>query len=498
MNLMMKSFRQKPTIFVFLLVSVFALTWTNQISQLSTHLRSVMTTDSSQEKTPQTQPIINQVGLASSEQQANLRIYFPVITSAGRTFYVSKTGSNADGTSWATAWNELDQINWAAIRPGDRILLDGGSNQMLYESTLTLSKSGTPDQPIKIQLADEAGRNGKVIIFGGRSKPLPYCGQIHYEFETENVRNTGIFIDAAWLIIDGKKWQGISIYGHNAWGIRLEPGASHVTLRNIEVYDNGVATLESNGWTPNSPGVRIAGPNITLERALIHDNGQDAIQSANGNNGLANFTVRQSWLYNLRQHPSVDESFNWCTHTDGLQIFDGGTLSGFLIENTIIGPGFTNGVNMGQKLEPSGVNAVTNNVTFKDVLFMKPADNGIMGHPTTKPTGWLLDHVTAHCPNTKWNCLFLEGSGHTVRNSIISGARLYLPDGLAEISGNCQWQSEGFQLGQIVEFKFVDVDNSDPFSLDDYTLLPHSPCSGAGSRLTSVAQLLSLPDPQTE
>lgn len=492
--ILINSSGQKLTILIFLLVSAFALTWAHQTGDFPNRWSWSTTAGPAQAQISRS--LIQPFAFASFQQQSNTLIYLPVIVSGSRTFYVSKLGNNSAGTSWATAWNELDQINWAVIRPGDRILLDGGASQMIYKSTLTLSKSGTPGHPITIQVANVAGRNGKVVIFGGRSKPLPYCGQIQYEFETKNVRNVGVLINAAWLIIDGQKWQGLSIYGHNAWGIRLNPGAGNITLRNLEIYDNGFATQELDGWYPNSPGLRIAGPNITLERVLIHDNGQDAIQSGNGNNGLANFTIRQSWLANLRQHPTVAESFNWCTHTDGIQIFDGGSLSGFLIENTIIGPGFTNGVNMGQQLEPSGVNAVTNNVTFRDVLFMKPADNGIMGHPTTKPKGWLLDHVTAHCPNTKWNCLFLEGSEHRVSNSIIFGARLYLPDGLDQTSGNCQWQSEGFQLGQIVEFKFVDVDHSDPFSLDDYTLLPHSPCTGAGSRLTSVAQLLNSPDPQ--
>src|SRR6266568_2210939 len=43
------------------------------------------------------------------------------------TYYVSKNGSDSGGTSWATAWNELNQINWSVINPGDTITIDGGS-----------------------------------------------------------------------------------------------------------------------------------------------------------------------------------------------------------------------------------------------------------------------------------------------------------------------------------------------------------------------------------
>src|SRR4051812_16823759 len=83
---------------------------------------------------------------------------------AGLTYYVSKTGNNANGTSWATAWNELSQINWNVIQPGDTILIDGGASQMVYASTLTVGKSGGAGAPITIRMAPDAGRNGKVVI----------------------------------------------------------------------------------------------------------------------------------------------------------------------------------------------------------------------------------------------------------------------------------------------------------------------------------------------
>jgi len=426
--------------------------------------------------------------------QPEHKVFLPLIeySSSGAVYYVSKTGNDLDGKSWVTAWNELDQIDWDVIQPGDTILLDGGSTEMVYATTLRIGSSGTPDKPINIRLAIEPGRDGRVVIFGGRSTPLPYCGQTDYVFETADVRNIGVLVDAAaWVVIDGLKWGGISIYGHNQSGIRLNSDSSNITVRNVEVYDNGRAVQSNGEWIPDKPGVNFSGMNITFERAIIHDNGQDALQSGGG---VGNFTLRESWLYNGRRHPSVDESFNYCAHTDGIQIFNGGSLSGFLIEETIIGPGFTNGVNMGQELASNDIEAVTHNVTFRDVLFTKAADNNIMGHPRTKPRGWVIDHVTAHCPNTKWNCLYLEGSGHRVTDSIISGATVSFPDGLDTYSGNCQWNTEGFQLGKIADPRFSNVDDGDPFSLDDYSLRPNSPCTGKGSGITSVTQLLSRPD----
>ena len=98
--------------------------------------------------------------------------------SAARTFYVSRSGSNADGLSWGTAWNELSRINWAVVQPGDTILIDGGLTAcpalgpgyncgMTYNTTLTIGKSGTSSAPITVRLASEGGRNGTAIIDGG-------------------------------------------------------------------------------------------------------------------------------------------------------------------------------------------------------------------------------------------------------------------------------------------------------------------------------------------
>jgi hypothetical protein len=81
------------------------------------------------------------------------------------TWYVSKNGNNLDGTTWTTAWNELNRISWNNVQPGDTVLIAGGT----YTTRLTMSKSGTgadTSQKIKVQRATQAGYNGKVIIPG--------------------------------------------------------------------------------------------------------------------------------------------------------------------------------------------------------------------------------------------------------------------------------------------------------------------------------------------
>jgi hypothetical protein len=78
------------------------------------------------------------------------------------TFYVSQDGDDSTGQSWAAAWNELDQIDWAVVTPGSIVLIAGGT----YHTTLSLSQAGTSGNRIRVERATEAGHDGKVTIPG--------------------------------------------------------------------------------------------------------------------------------------------------------------------------------------------------------------------------------------------------------------------------------------------------------------------------------------------
>lgn len=77
--------------------------------------------------------------------------------------YVRKgaTGSN-NGSNWTDAWNELNQINWTVVNPGDTVLVGQGT----YTTRLTMSKAGAGGARITVQKATDAGYNGQVTIPG--------------------------------------------------------------------------------------------------------------------------------------------------------------------------------------------------------------------------------------------------------------------------------------------------------------------------------------------
>lgn len=420
--------------------------------------------------------------------------------STGKTYYVSKDGNNSNGRSWATAWNELDAINWSVIQPGDTILLDGGSGQMVYTTTLTIGKSGTPDAPITIRRATEAGRNGRVVIFGGRSIPLPYCGQPTYTNQTAGVVLIGIeFGASAWVVVDGMSWDGISIYGHNTAGVDFSSSSDHDTLRNLEIYDNGHAYQQSDGtWQPNTrgDGVNLFGSNLTFEQMNIHDNGDDALEGGD----IHNITILHSWLHETREVPTQPGlPFDQCVHQDGIQVWGGGVESGVLIEDSVLGPGLKEGTIIGQT--PGGANqgAIVNNVTIRNSLFLNKVIN-VMGYSYLKESNWTLDHDTIISPANAI-AIWVEGTGHVVTNSIFYEGQIILPDGLAASSGNCQWNTNhdtAALAGITADPEFVtnaaSFGDSTPLAQiasGNYALQPGSPCTGKGSSITSVARLIA-------
>jgi len=435
---------------------------------------------------------------------------------AGANYYVSRTGSNGDGLSWATAWNELNQINWSVIRPGDTILIDGGgqncdfpvvvtktSNQpqpagcgMEYNTTLEIEASGTEAEPITIQLAGEPGRNGTARFFGGRSRPLPYCGQQGYA--AAGGTRYGIRIYGRHdIVIDGTDWSGIMVYG-NRRGIQLgfQTKNERITLRNIEVYDNGEYFDD-----PTGTGVSPRGDDLLFERLIVHDNGQDAFQIDGAQSGyeqpLNGATWRRVWLYNQRRHPTApDEPFNYCSHSDGIQIYNSAHRN-LLLEDSIVGPGFTNNIIFGS--------ATFDNVRFRNSLVVAKhgSTNAIYSQSGAVQRNFSFDRITVvrdrgENQSSRTNTS-LYGNGHTLANSMLVGGNVVTQGAVAiktfcynvlvDSQGMCQ--SDAHPL-------FTDSDYAglgEGFADFDFTITNPAIPSDIGSSITSVAQLLDSVSP---
>lgn len=450
---------------------------------------------------------------------------------AASTYYVSKNGSNAAGTSWSTAWNELSNINWGVVNPGDTIYIDGGSTAcqtpnntynpqtkqyglrpgfscgMRYESTLAIGKSGTSTSPITIKLSTETGRNGTAVIFGGRTAPLGYCGDTAYVAiynSFSGVRTQGISMNnKQYVTLDGTKWGGITVYGHNNYGISLGTAANN-QFRYLELYDNG--NFNTSSVYPDQEGVTGLGSNSLFDHVLIHDNGQDSFQTGGG--GVSgpdfNLTIRNSWLYISRTDGADSRAFNYCRHADGIQVYGGGEKSGITIENSIFGPNFMQGVILGAPLY-NGIDgpntfSTIHNVTIRNSLFYGNHNANIINNvtPYIKPRNWLIENVTSdRVTDEQWGNfqIIIDPAQITVRNSITTGGLSHnLPVG-GNYSGNFlfwfpspSYYPAGF--GTLVDPRYAQNTHGSLALNANFTLAANSPSLGKGSPITSSTQLL--------
>ncbi len=132
-------------------------------------------------------------------------LFVSVSTAFSANWYVRKgaTGSN-NGSNWTNAWNEMNQINWSSVSPGDTIWLAGGT----YTTPISVAKSGTLTNRINVQRVRStdtvpvaaAGWNGafdtQVIINNDRA--------IRFESSTNGV--------GSYVTIDGRIDSGIRAY----------------------------------------------------------------------------------------------------------------------------------------------------------------------------------------------------------------------------------------------------------------------------------------------
>ena len=457
------------------------------------------------------------------------------------TWYVSRSGSNADGRSWATAWNDLDRIGWSTVQPGDTIVIDGGATAcpspydfsmtrpgvscgMLYQSTLTVGKSGTAAAPITIRLATEAGHNGTVVFFGGRTNPLPYCTQSGYSpAYSGSVLSTGILIgNYQYIVIDGSKRSGFMSYGHDdasgsdANGITFaDYRAGFITVRNMEIFDNGFVI--SGPVNTDSPGIRLRGHDLTFERLLVHDNGQDEFQGgASSSQPITNITIRDSWLYNQRGNPAYNgfgfnagPSQTGCTHADGIQIYpegSGGEQSGLTMQNDIIGP------QLDQGIYPSDTTVAYDNTTINNVLLINAIWNNINSDGQSNsalPRNWTISNITAYVTpgpagaiygdDSQCNVEINSGSSMTVTDSVFANGCIHFSVSALSASGNVYWNTSSSPGGTVTDPLFVGPlpANDNPLfaTLNAVDFTPACAiCAGKGSSLHRMGDILARID----
>src|ERR1700722_10852831 len=374
----------------------------------------------------------------------------PNNTISHNVYYVSPSGSGKNGLSWATAWRDTSSIDWSVIRPGARIVLDGGTSTCSaspYDFTPSKPNPGVTcgqryrpfsigQNDITIERSGATGHNGTVVIDGGRDTPLPYCGQRQYATTTR--MSPGIDLNGhSGVSIDGMTRGGIVVRGAEN-GVVMGSGG-HDTLINMEIFDNGFAISHSWGYSSDGNGVLMGGKDNVYDRLLVHDNGQDEFHSDSAGYDESGSIVENSWLGALRENPSYPgEPFNdlqasghdpGCTHADGVQIFaPGTTMSSLTFNYDVFGPG----TNQGLYPSDGGTGTTFDDVTIENSLFLDAASADIR---TDNPVpGWNLSDDTLFATQGGFQ---IPGNGANAITSVIKyGGYFSAPGGSWVTSGS--------------------------------------------------------------
>jgi hypothetical protein len=288
----------------------------------------------------------------------------------------------------------------------------------------------------------DAGRNGTIVINGGRTTPLPNCMQTSYS--AANGASYGIDLGSrTGVVIDGQDRSGIIVRGARN-GVRMGPGGTDM-LRNMELFDNGYAVSHSWGYSTDGNNILTGGRNNGYDRLLIHDAGQDEFHSDSSGYDHSGSRVTNTWMGAMREHPSYGgEPFNdlqktgadpGCTHADGFQSFaPATTMSGLTFDHDVFGPGINQGLYPGD----SGTGTRFNNVSVTNTLFLDAASHNIINDLPVH--GWTIDNVTIFA--TQGGFELPSDGTNTITNVIKQGGYVDTPGGTWTTSGNDWWRDD--------------------------------------------------------
>jgi parallel beta-helix repeat protein len=269
---------------------------------------------------------------------ALLTLGLALSTPAGATtYYVDNTvASSGNGTSWANAWRSFSQIAWAALHPGDTLVISGGASAQTYPETLTVGASG-----ITITASTDPGHNGTVIIDGQGS------------------RANGIILDG----VHDVTVQGLTVQNHveaqirvdNGSGYRIEANTLYVTgnggvfvqrCTNTVVRGNTITTpAYSTAQTDGIYSQRNGGGNVYEANTIIISNNEptghdDCIQLYQD----ASTTIRGNYCEQANTKTSNAQGFWLEDNTGTIEVTDN-VLYGLNTGNTLIGLGNINSGN---------------------------------------------------------------------------------------------------------------------------------------------------------
>lgn len=176
-----------------------------------------------------------------------------------KTYYISHTGNDAnDGSSIASAWLSFSNANNINLKPGDKILLEGGQN---FTGTILLNSSdaGTETNPVLIS----SYGTGRAIInaLNSAAVSINNVGGIRISnliMSGDGTDHDGvdIFMSQTTANIEFISIDSVEVFGFGGRGCLIgtygtDKGINHLSVSHSSFHDNKVAGLETFGDWPS-------------------------------------------------------------------------------------------------------------------------------------------------------------------------------------------------------------------------------------------------------
>ncbi|MET8222695.1 right-handed parallel beta-helix repeat-containing protein [Streptomyces sp. NPDC005301] len=250
--------------------------------------------------------------------------YAPSAAAAG-TYYVSPGGDDsADGSSPGKAWRSLARADQVKLRPGDKLLLQGGAR---FPGTVTVG-------------ADEAGEAGRPVVIGsygtGRARidsadspgvSVHNTAGVDIRDLTLRGRGAAAGKDAGVNLYSDRRSDGrrehVSVSGVDVSGFRVgiavgatedDNGFKDVSVRRTHLHDNRDAGLLTYGADFDPARRAYAHENVDIEDVEAYENhGDPAAVDRHTGDGIILGGVRGATLRNSSAHDNGGRSATHAT-----------------------------------------------------------------------------------------------------------------------------------------------------------------------------------------
>jgi hypothetical protein len=334
---------------------------------------------------------------------ASLAVLFLQASQAQATnWYVSKLGNNKDGTNWTNAWNEMNQIVWSRINAGDKVYVDGGSSQMIYNKPLYITHGGNSTGDIVMTNSSDTGRYGQVVIDG-----VTQSG-VGVTFNCSHVRIDGLATNVEGFLI--RNW---------GTGIVVASTAQQDLVSYSEI-------------TNNKRGVNTQGI-FNLDDSIIHDNSLGNIiqysPPTTGSQWSSYLTLVEDWIYN--------SSYATSTATiNGLDLVGNGQSTYWGVTNLyqcVLGPCLKYGIY---------ANTANNILQVQNCLLLDVTQAGVRTVQSCTLQN-VTSFMTPHNPFGQGHNCFNVPVNTSVTNSVFYGGNVIAPAGTHLGSPNDQFKTTG-------------------------------------------------------